>query len=160
MKLTQKRVQEAFDYIPESGDLLWKIVRPGCCSVGEQAGTITWKGYRRVSIDGIRYQVHRICFLHYHGYLPEVVDHINRDKLDNRICNLRGTTNSKNSCNRKAAGKSKYIGVSPFRDKWRSQIKKDGEVIYLGLFKTELLAAKAYNDAATKLHGEFASLNT
>lgn len=91
------------------------------------------------------------------------VDHINRDKLDNRRENLRLATSSQQQANQTAkGGYSKYKGVFKERSKrcpWFAAIRFEGKTYYLGSFATELEAAKAYNDAAKKLYGEFACLN-
>ena len=105
----------------------------------------------------------------------EVVDHINHVTLDNRKENLRvcsAKENGRNSNKQKSInGKpctSIYKGATLFRcnkgkygiyEYWRSQICVDGNMIYLGQFKTEEDAALAYNDAALKYHGDFARLN-
>lgn len=90
------------------------------------------------------------------------VDHINRDPFDNRRSNLRLCTTSQNNMNRppKNGSRSMFKGISfDIRaNKWRVQIKKN-RVIHIGLFVDELDAAKAYNKAAKKYHGEFAWLN-
>jgi hypothetical protein len=94
------------------------------------------------------------------------VDHKNGDTLDNQKINLRECNNSQNHMNipkikKKTA--SKYKGVS-FRkehkySKWRATIRVNGKSMELGCFVTEIEAAKAYNEAATKYHGEFANIN-
>ena len=93
-----------------------------------------------------------------------IVDHKNRNGLDNRKENLRVCTNFENARNarkRKDGNTSKYKGVS-FRkshDKFLSRIQVDKKRIHLGYFKNEIEAAKAYNAAALKYHGEYAYLN-
>jgi HNH endonuclease len=90
------------------------------------------------------------------------VDHINRDTLDNRRANLRIATVSQNRMNRsKFEGNysSPYKGVSQRGKKWRAQITLDKKVIHIGTYDSEIEAAVAYNEMATKLHGEFAKLN-
>ena len=93
-----------------------------------------------------------------------VVDHINHDGMDNRIANLRPATYSQNLYHRKKrAGTkhSKYKGVSWKKDrrKWVARIGFEKKDIHLGCFHSEIDAAKAYDAAAKKYHGEFASLN-
>ena len=88
-------------------------------------------------------------------------DHINRNRLDNRRCNLRPATANQNSYNQ---GKHKnntsgYRGVSPERGKWRAGIQVRGKQLNLGRFGDLKEAAKAYDEAAIKYHGEFATLN-
>lgn len=94
-----------------------------------------------------------------------MVDHRNGDKLDNRRENLRLCSNSQNQANRRVTtGKSKFKGVVWQRRKigngfWKAQITVNKKVMYLGAFKTDLDAAKAYNEAALLNFGDFAHLN-
>lgn len=94
---------------------------------------------------------------------PKVdVDHINRDGLDNRRCNLRAVTQSENSRNMESIhGSSKYkgVGFSKSAQKWQARITKDYKAHYLGLFTSEEDAARAYDAKAMEIFGEFARLN-
>lgn len=92
------------------------------------------------------------------------VDHINGNGLDNRRCNLRLCTNSQNQQNRRApkhAPLSEFKGVTWHRSaaKWQAQIKLHGRNIYLGLYESEIEAARAYASAAERHFGEFAFTN-
>ncbi len=90
------------------------------------------------------------------------VDHINGDTLDNRRENLRVATNSQNQQNRRiTGGSSRYKGVAWHKGcgKWQAQIKADGKRFYLGLHDTEIQAAEAYDDAASRFFGDYAKLN-
>ncbi|MHC4566413.1 MAG: 5'-3' exonuclease H3TH domain-containing protein, partial [Planctomycetota bacterium] len=93
------------------------------------------------------------------------VDHINRNRLDNRKANLRPATAAQNGQNRvkyrKGKYSSKYKGVSRRRSRmpWRATIRVNGRPKHLGSFTSEVRAAKAYDRAAKKYHGEFAVLN-
>ena len=93
----------------------------------------------------------------------EPVDHINGDGLDNRKSNLRICTGSQNAMNqRPQSGRtSKYKGVHwhKTKNKWIASIGINGKVSTIGSFNTELEAAKAYNNEARKLFGEFARVN-
>ncbi|MCG7852853.1 MAG: HNH endonuclease, partial [Methanosarcinaceae archaeon] len=93
-----------------------------------------------------------------------VADHVNHDGADNRKANLRAATRGENGCNkrmRRVAGTSKYKGVmfKKSRGKWVARIGVGGRQIHLGYFEDEIDAAKAYDNAARKYHGEFAALN-
>jgi hypothetical protein len=91
------------------------------------------------------------------------VDHINGNGLDNRKSNLRLCERHENALNRviNYNNVSGYKGVSWFKPikKWRAQIQYKKVVYYLGCFNKRIDAAKAYNAAALKYHGEFANLN-
>lgn len=93
----------------------------------------------------------------------QVIDHKNRNPLDNRKENLRFCTQRQNLMNRRSdlKNKSGYKGVFYHtKDKaWRAKIGIDGKVMHIGNFRNVIDAAKAYNEAAKKYHGEFAFLN-
>jgi hypothetical protein len=97
--------------------------------------------------------------------VPEgmVIDHKDRNGLNNQRSNLRVCTLSQNSANSRPAGKSKYLGVSYLIQNNHSyiqaQICKDHKVIHIGMFSTEEEAARAYDAKAKEIHGEFANLN-
>lgn len=112
--------------------------------------------------DGKRYKarLHRLVIGAEKG---QMVDHINRDTLDNRRENLRIVTNSQNRMNivRKTVGTSKYKGVywSKQYKKFIAQARKDGKLYRLGMFDSEVEAAICYNQNVVNLFGEFARLN-
>nr|WP_268987487.1 HNH endonuclease [Providencia alcalifaciens] len=91
------------------------------------------------------------------------IDHIDGDKLNNRIENLRICTHNQNQHNQgiRASNKSGYKGVSWMKSvkKWHAQICCNSKVTHLGLYTCKIEAAKAYDEAAKQLHGEFAWLN-
>jgi hypothetical protein len=92
-----------------------------------------------------------------------LVDHRNLDGLDNRRSNLRIATYSENNCNRlkKKNTSSRFVGVcwEKTKSRWVTHIRHNGKIIYLGLFKSEIDAANAYDQAARMYHKEFAHLN-
>jgi len=109
----------------------------------------------------------KLIYLHHEVIkVPErmVVDHINHDGMDNRRANLRAATHSQNMCHRRkrsGATQSKYKGIywKKKNRKWQALITFEKKRIYLGHFRNEIDAAKAYDRAARKYHGEFACLN-
>ena len=92
-----------------------------------------------------------------------LVDHKNRDGLDNRRANLRLATYSQNNCNKlkRKNTSSQFTGVcfNKRGKRWGGHISNKGKRIFLGYFDSETEAAKAYDEAAKKYHGEFARLN-
>jgi hypothetical protein len=116
-------------------------------------------------IFGRKIKAHQAAWSICTGRHPaNVIDHINGDPKDNRICNLREATSAQNSLNRRGWSKStsRFKGVCSAKGgRWRAQIRVPLEKpIHLGVFDTEHEAAKAYNEAAIRLHGEWARLNT
>lgn len=91
--------------------------------------------------------------------LSTLVDHINGDKLDNRRANLRFASAKENLRNRRPTGQRQYKGVTFQAGKWVAQIVADRQHLYLGRHATIIEAARAYNEAAKRLFGEFAWLN-
>jgi hypothetical protein len=91
------------------------------------------------------------------------VDHINGDTLDNRRINLRICTHQQNMCNKSISklNKSGYKGVFYINSlkMYKASIRSNNKSIHLGCFYYAKQAAKAYNEAALKYHGEFANLN-
>ena len=99
-----------------------------------------------------------------HRYLmgepPEEVDHRNGDGLDNRRENLRKATAQQNGMNsRSRGGSSRFKGVFGRRGRWKASIRNNYKTVHLGDFDTEEGAARAYDEAARRLHGEFARVN-
>lgn len=94
------------------------------------------------------------------GFMP---DHVSRDSLDNRRCNLRWATRSENCQNKKISTKTMSSARGVFQNvcgNWRATITANGVTHRLGTYKTREEAAKKYDDAATELHGRFAVINS
>lgn len=126
------------------------------------AGEPTGGGYavRGCDVGGAR----RTLLMHRAILSPEPglqVDHINGDGLDNRRANLRPCTASQNCQNRavKKGTRSGFKGVTKYNRYWRAAIRAEGRTRYIGYYATPEEAARAYDEAAMRLHGEFARLN-
>ena len=159
MEITQELVKELFDY-HEDGYLVWKKKRQGI-HVGQLAGNVDPTiGYQRVKINGVRHFTHRLIFAYHHGYMPRNIDHADRNKINNRIANLREASTAQNAWNASVpkTNTSGFKGVSwhKHQNKWIASIRLFGKLKYLGYFKTAEEAHEAYKKAAMELHGEFA----
>lgn len=160
MELTQELVKSIFDY-HEDGYLIWKV-STGSSKLGKMAGNLNDRNRYTIGILGKIYRASRIIFLWHHGYLPTIVDHENHNTSDDKIKNLRDADYSKNVKNRTSSrgSSSKYLGVCLIKNKyWRATIMINSKNKVLGHFKTEELAALAYNESAKIHHKDFANLN-
>jgi hypothetical protein len=158
--LTQKEAQECFDY--KDGILYWKFRAANRIKVGSPAGSIDPStGYHKTYVYGKFYKTHRVIFLYHHGYLPEFVDHIDGDKINNKIDNLRPTTKSQNAMNQKvrADNKSGTKGVRWHKrdKKWLVQLTVNSKTHSFGYFEEKELAELVAIEATNKLHKEFSA---
>jgi hypothetical protein len=163
-ELTVDLLNHLFEYDKETGNLIWKIKpssRGHHVKAGDIAGTLKSHGYLCVGINYNSYRAHRLIFLMHKGYLPKTIDHINGDKLDNRIENLRAATVGQNQHNRKtnANNTSGYKGVSwnKAQKKWTARITLERKIIHLGYFANVEEAAEVVRKAREELHGSFAN---
>ncbi|WP_162989502.1 HNH endonuclease [Comamonas sp. lk] len=149
-------VRSLLDYDPETGKFHWKKKTTRRRIEGATAGTTAKEGYVSISLGYKAYKAHRLAWLYVYGSWPRgVIDHINGCKGDNRIANLRETTQRSNSHNRQGANKNsstQILGVSRTDDGWRAQITSAGRTISLGTFSTEREAQLAYERAKGRIH--------
>jgi len=154
---------DIFMYNPETGILQWKIKPGRSMLAGAIAGCKGGTGHLQVRYKNILYYVHRIAYEIFYGKIPEgkEIDHINRIKTDNRICNLRLATHMENIRNSsiRSDNTSGNVGVSfqKSRNKWEAYIilpKK--QKVFLGYFDTKEEAYAARVAAEKEYHGDFA----
>ena len=160
---TQEFLMEVLDYNPDTGVFLWKE-RPSFPKkwntryVGTVAGRVSAAGHRGIQIDEIRYVAHRLAWVYVHGGPPsDQLDHINGNRDDNRVANLREATSQQNNHN--SRGKSRCglpKGVAVNYKGFRAQIRVDGKNRHLGTYPTPEEAAAVYAAEARKHFGEFA----
>lgn len=154
--VTQARLKELLDYNPSTGIFTWREGRGGMAA-GSVAGCVSSEGYVQLTVDGKHYKAHRLAWLYVHGEFPlNQLDHINRVRTDNRICNLRPATHAENAQNQRKHrdNTSGVTGVSWDKKsrKWRANIRLNGRKIFLGLYETIKEAAAARAAGKAKLH--------
>lgn len=155
--LSAEDVRDVLSYEPETGILRWK--RTGARrQAGDVAGTYS-KGYVLVGIGYHLYKAHRLAWLIHYGRWPDgQVDHIDGNRSNNSIANLREASCRQNARNRPKQGNnsSGYKGVSLLKGRWRAQITTADGHKHIGMFDTPELAYAAYLEEAARHFGEFA----
>lgn len=174
-------LRQLLRYEPETGKMFWKerpveTFSPGIysaehiCAIwnrrlaGKQAFTANMDGYRYSNIGGVTIRAHRAIWAIVHGEWPaHQIDHINGNRSDNRIINLRPANNGENSRNstlsRNNTSGRKGVYYCKKTNKWRARIEANGVKHNLGRFKRLEDAAFAYDAAARELHRDFAKTN-
>ncbi len=156
-------LKEMVSYCHKTGRFTWIVKRRGTKGIYSEAGYITKNGYRAIGIRVDKrftlIKCHRLAWFFVYGELPESIDHINGDKLDNSISNLRSCNHKENSRNRKTPknNTSGYKGVywSKPHKKWGASIGYNRKTYHLGFFDCPKEASEVYKLKAMKLFGEF-----
>lgn len=147
--ITQMRLKELLLYEPETGRFIWRFDK-GTARAGCVAGTPSGNGYIQICLDRRIYVAHRLVWLYVHGrFPPHQIDHINRERADNRIENLREATAAQQFQNILRSPGKFAVGVSKSSDgkRWNASIR-----VHLGTFLTEAEAEQAYVFAKAKFH--------
>lgn len=166
-------LRQLLRYEPDTGKLFWRE-RPrhmfrddrnykawNTRYAGQEAGhSSNLAGYLQIGVLGHRLMVHRVVVAIAGGLWPPFdVDHINMDRADNRISNLRPATRGENQRNRivRSDSKSGLKGVRLHKRSglWQARIYLSNKAKSLGYFKTAEMASLAYADASAKIHGAF-----
>ena len=156
--LTAERLRALLHSNPGSGVFTRLVAPNNRVRVGDSAGTPVGNGYVRICIDGKQYYSHRLAWLYVKGIWPsDQIDHINGQREDNRIENLREASQCENMQNlRKARSDSKsgFLGVHwvAQKSKWQAKLKLAGKSHHIGFFNAPALAHEAYLKAKRKLH--------
>ena len=157
------RLRQYLDYNQETGVFTWKITKNWQAKAGVAAGSVHNCGYLQIGFEGKLYLYHRLAWFMYYGELNELdqIDHENKIRSDNRICNLRKATHEENCRNSKVRSHNisglKGVKYDKRRNTYGARIVIDKKTTWLGAFDTAEEAHAAYCEAAKKLHGSFSS---
>jgi len=158
LDLTADMLRSELSYDPETGVFRRRISHHWTVRIGDIAGHVNKEGYRKIVVLRKSYQAHRLAWLYVHGRWPkDQIDHINRNRSDNRIKNLRDVSPQLNSHNTSIAGrrslpKGVYKLPGDSLNPWRAIINVNNHLIHLGVFPTVAAAAKAYLSAKREMH--------
>lgn len=162
-EITARRLKEVLDYHCEWGIFIQKKQTSRRVKVGSVVGYKRPSGYVAIMIDGKNYYAHRLAWLYMTGKWPDdQVDHIDGNRSNNRISNIRECNRHQNAQNCKTRSDNKLgikgVSFSKKDNIFVTQIQSNGKVYQVGSFKTAEEAQKAYAEAALKYHGEFARI--
>ena len=156
--VTKELLNELFEY--KNGILYSKVDRyKTAIKKGNVVGSISAQGYLRTCINYKSYKLHRLIFMMFYGYMPVEIDHVNGNKTDNRIENLREVSHSQNEWNKsKTVRNTTGIKNITFENgKWRVRIGANNKTINVGVFDNLELAELVAQEARNKYHGNFAN---
>ena len=155
-ELTAEKLRELLHYEPETGIFTRKVSTSNRVKIGDAAGSLDGHGYLQIRVQSRPHKAHRLAWLYTYGVWPkEQIDHINRNRLDNRIANLREVSHKQNQQNRSKPSNntSGHPGVvwNKQRSKWQARIRHNYKQIHLGYFSI-LEEAIAARKAGEKLY--------
>jgi hypothetical protein len=156
--LTLELINELFYYF--DGNLYRKKTTQKNVQIHKKVGTINVAGYVVVNIYNKVYLVHRLIFWMQHKYLPKYIDHIDGNRSNNQLHNLRAATNQQNVCNAKLR-KNSISGIKNVRwderlKKWSVRFTVNYKPKHIGVYSELGDAIQAANKARQELHGQFA----
>lgn len=162
MTLTQNRLKELLRYDPLTGVFYWLNPTAYCMHPGDVAGFVDYTGYAYIKIDRVKYSAHRLAWLYVHGSMPdEQIDHVNNNRSDNRISNLRLASRSQNMMNQYVRKDSisgvKGVGWDKKMQSWRARCQVGGKRVVIGWFDSVEEAEESLRVYREKNHGEFAN---
>jgi hypothetical protein len=159
--ITQQELKELLHYNPETGIFTWKVSPARQVFSGDIAGTKRKDGYIQIKVKNKLILSHRLAWIYMYGYLPKYIDHINGQRDDNRIINIREVSNQQNSLNSKIS-KNNTSGIKGVywdksRNKWTVRLSIDGKCKFFKRFDDIDLAKLVIEEVRNKYHGKYAN---
>lgn len=154
--MTHAELLRVLAYDPDTGLFQWRIGRGGKAHAGAAAGHLKRDGYVYIKLGRAQQMAHRVAWFYVHGEWPaQEVDHINRNRADNRLVNLREATDAQNMQNKQTYQNNTTGVTGVYRGRaggWNAMISVDGRRRFLGEFKAFESAVVARKLAVAKLH--------
>ncbi len=151
---------DVFEY--KEGMLFWRVKVSDKVNVGDRAGSLMrGVGRRRIRLNNVVWQEHRVIYLMIHGYLPNEIDHIDCNPLNNKIENLRPATRLSNAWNQRVSTRNrsgfKNVHWKKDKRKWKVEVRSENTVHFVGYFDDVEKANLAAIAARNHFHKEFAN---
>lgn len=134
--MNQNEIKNLFDY--DEGKLIWRYSPSHSVKAGDIAGNHNDSGYIVIRYKGTAYLAHRLIYMWHYGHCPSILDHVDRNRTNNRIENLRPSTAEENQLNR-SVSKKNVVGCSGVRldkrsNKWKVQITHKKKQYHVGYY--------------------------
>ena len=157
--LSKENLHKLFEY--KDGNLYWKD-NYFKSFIGKKAGFSSGNNYIRINIKNKQYFAHRIIFMMHHGYLPNIIDHIDRNSLNNKIENLREADARENALNSTLTQPSitgiRNVYFDKRRNKYNVVLKVNKKHKFIGSYFDLELAELVSTMAKEKYYGKFANI--
>lgn len=146
-KIVDKLVEKYFSYNHKTGKIINIYKRCDKILIGDEPGSLSDGGYIIISVKNNKIRAHRLAWrLYYKNWPKKQLDHINGNRSDNRICNLRETSQRENCQNRKEHRKGHLVGTCFYKKigKFAARLRIKNKKLHLGFFETQLEAHEQY----------------
>jgi len=151
--MQQETLHKYLHYDPDTGVFTWKVDRRQKLK-GKVAGNPMSNGYLQIMLEGKTYLAHRLVWLYMTGeFPPELLDHKDKNRINNKWDNLRPVTRTENTYNKTPTpGKSGLPGVEEVKTGFRASISVNNKSVHLGVFASKEAASEAYLQARNKYY--------
>ena len=157
--ITQDELKSQLDYDKETGVFTWKVRNSNRVKIGQVAGNAHNCGYIELQVLGEKHLAHRLAWLYVHGEYPKIIDHINGNRSDNRICNLRNVGYKENTYNSKLRKDNKSgvkcVSFNIKLKKYEVRIFHDGKLQNYGYYENLEDAKKVADEKRKEIYGVY-----